>query len=366
MANLPVINAAGSAIYVKTSGAGTDGDPHIPSHIVDSIAAALPAGTNNIGDIDVLTVVGDSADLDSGVGADNHALVAVGLPASGGHVIGGTGANPFRVDPTASTVQPVSVASFYLTLDVVASIPNVPSVAVASFNVGVVGSMNVGNFPAVQPVSIASWYIGGNVVASTIGTIFAVVNTAAAGTQDCFVGGSVNVVGNVLASIPNVAQVAVASWFPGAGVVASVVGNPAVIASIAGVPSVLASLPNVAAVAVASFLPHVRPFTIGSQFSAIAHITASDNNVAAISAKGAGVYNYITGISVINAAASYGGAINLQDGTGTLFIGYAPPGGGFVRNFPAGLKPAANATVFLGVPVYSLDLYITVDGFQGS
>ena len=65
--------------------------------------------------IDVLTMpavvanlAGDDADLDSGAGTDNHDVVAIGLPASGGHVVGGTSTNPLRTDPTGTTTQPVS------------------------------------------------------------------------------------------------------------------------------------------------------------------------------------------------------------------------------------------------------------------
>ncbi len=58
--------------------------------------------------------VGDFADLDTDVGTDEHAVVAVGLPSAGGHVVGGTPANPFRVDPTGTTTQPVSTAALPL------------------------------------------------------------------------------------------------------------------------------------------------------------------------------------------------------------------------------------------------------------
>jgi len=75
------------------------------------VNAALPAGTNNIGKVDVATLPGDDADLDSGGGADNHSVVAIGLPKSGGHVVGGTSSDPIRTDPTGTTTQPVSVGN---------------------------------------------------------------------------------------------------------------------------------------------------------------------------------------------------------------------------------------------------------------
>jgi len=99
-----------------------------------SLGAALPAGTNNIGDVDVLTLpaipagnnnIGDvdvashpagsvagttatTKDYDTGAGTDTVLGVGFLLPASGGSVAGGTSTNPMRVDPTGTTTQPVS------------------------------------------------------------------------------------------------------------------------------------------------------------------------------------------------------------------------------------------------------------------
>lgn len=79
MANLLVKDGATVSKYLKTSGDGSDGDPHIPQHLetnsadiltaVEAVAGAvggtevqvdvvgaLPAGTNNIGDVDIATI----------------------------------------------------------------------------------------------------------------------------------------------------------------------------------------------------------------------------------------------------------------------------------------------------------------------
>lgn len=88
-----VVDGGGSPRYLKATGTGVDAaNAYVPHHNVDAIVGALPAGTNNVGDADILSLVGDSPDLDSGAGTDPHAGVAVLLPASGGHVVGGTGA----------------------------------------------------------------------------------------------------------------------------------------------------------------------------------------------------------------------------------------------------------------------------------
>lgn len=86
------------------------------------IGEALPAGTNNIGDVDVVSlppgsVAGTAAkivDYDPGVGTDLVAMFGIALPKSGGAVAGGTASDPVRVDPTGTTTQPISAASLPL------------------------------------------------------------------------------------------------------------------------------------------------------------------------------------------------------------------------------------------------------------
>jgi hypothetical protein len=90
-----------------------------------SIGSALPAGTNNIGDVDVLslpaaTVAGATVktlDYDTGGGTDTVPAFGVLLPASGGAVAGGTSTNPVRTDPTGTTAQPVTDNGGSLTVD---------------------------------------------------------------------------------------------------------------------------------------------------------------------------------------------------------------------------------------------------------
>ncbi len=99
-----------------------------------SVRDALPAGTNNIGDVDVLTLpslpagnnnIGDvdvaslpasslangnlvHLDYDTGAGTQNMPMVGLAIPASGGAIAGGTASAPLRIDPTGTTTQPVS------------------------------------------------------------------------------------------------------------------------------------------------------------------------------------------------------------------------------------------------------------------
>lgn len=66
--------------------------------------SALPAGS-----LAASTAV--TSDMDTGGGTQNVPLVGIGLPASGGAVVGGTFTNPVRMDPTGTTAQPVTVSS---------------------------------------------------------------------------------------------------------------------------------------------------------------------------------------------------------------------------------------------------------------
>jgi len=54
MSNYVFVDANGVTRYAKSTGAGTDGDPFVQSVAFD---AALPAGTNNIGDVDIASAL---------------------------------------------------------------------------------------------------------------------------------------------------------------------------------------------------------------------------------------------------------------------------------------------------------------------
>ena len=81
---------------------------------LDDIAA--PADSTKLGGLDssnnlrALKVF----DLDTGAGIDYNLGISLRLPAGGGSVVGGTTANPIKIDPTGTTTQPISVASLPL------------------------------------------------------------------------------------------------------------------------------------------------------------------------------------------------------------------------------------------------------------
>lgn len=100
------------------SGASTSALQTTGNTSLSTIAGAVSGSEMQVDIVTMPTVVvdfeGDTTDLDSGAGTDNHAVIAIGLPASGGHVVGGTSTNPLRTDPTGTTTQPVSAASLPL------------------------------------------------------------------------------------------------------------------------------------------------------------------------------------------------------------------------------------------------------------
>jgi hypothetical protein len=57
------------------------------------------------------------ADFDTGAGTDTVPMFGVALPKSGGAVAGGTSTDPFRVDPTGTTAQPITDNGGSLTVD---------------------------------------------------------------------------------------------------------------------------------------------------------------------------------------------------------------------------------------------------------
>jgi hypothetical protein len=110
VANLQVKDAQGDVIDVKATGAGSVGDPAVPHHIVDSIATALPAGTNNIGDVDIASALpaGDNniGNVDVVTAPGVYAEAATTDPANGVVILHRTSARGLR---PASDTDPLAV-----------------------------------------------------------------------------------------------------------------------------------------------------------------------------------------------------------------------------------------------------------------
>jgi hypothetical protein len=125
-----VLQEQGTARSVSGDVAHDDADSGAPVKIGGKGTAATPLAVDDGDRVDAsfdlqgrlrttatVDIAGDSADLDSGAGTDDHEVFAIGLPGAGGHVIGGTPADPLRTDPTGTTTQPVSDGGGSLTVD---------------------------------------------------------------------------------------------------------------------------------------------------------------------------------------------------------------------------------------------------------
>lgn len=119
------VSDAGGSLTIDGTVTIVDGGGSITIDGSVTIGTALPAGSNNIGDVDVVSLPAGSIaattaktfDLDSGAGTDTVAAFGIALPASGGAVVGGTATDPLRTDPTGTTTQPISDAGGSLTVD---------------------------------------------------------------------------------------------------------------------------------------------------------------------------------------------------------------------------------------------------------
>lgn len=111
MANIPVLDGGGDGKFLSASGAGSDVDPFVPIH---TVGTALPAGTNNIGDVDVLSIAAGE-NLVGLVGASD--IVVTVTPTldtnaygSGDLLFDSTEvANAVRVNGTCAVLQSVTI-----------------------------------------------------------------------------------------------------------------------------------------------------------------------------------------------------------------------------------------------------------------
>jgi len=138
------------------------------------------------------------------------------------------------------------IGTIFAVVNTAGAVANVVASVVGTPNVFVGGSVNVLGDIRASIIGVPS------MVASTIGTIFAVVNTAGAvanveasviGTPNIFVGGSVNVLGDVRASligVPSVVASVIGTIFAVHQSSLNILGD--VRASLIGVPSVVASV----------------------------------------------------------------------------------------------------------------------------
>jgi hypothetical protein len=118
-ASADVITVQGKSgmVALVTDGSGVTQPVSVASLPLPSGAATSASqstGNTSLSSIDGKLVTSKTDDYDTGAGTDTVQTIGIALPASGGHVVGGTSTNPLRTDPTGATTQPVSAASLPL------------------------------------------------------------------------------------------------------------------------------------------------------------------------------------------------------------------------------------------------------------
>lgn len=193
-------------------------------------AVNIQDGGNSITVDGTMGLTGDSSDLDSGAGTDDHETFAIGLPGAGGHVVGGTSTDPLRTDPTGTTTQPVSDAGGSLTVDVGTALPagtnaigklaansgvDIGDVTINNTTLGVAGPAADGAAVSGNPVRIAGKDGSGNtqdILTDTSGNMQIGVATALpAGSNNI---GDVDLASAIPAGTNNIGDVDLASSIP--------------------------------------------------------------------------------------------------------------------------------------------------------
>lgn len=90
------------------------------------------------------------------------------------------------------------------------------------------------------------------------------------------------------------------------------------------------------------------------------------SNTSVIAAQGSGVRIYVTQIIVTNSHASVNTWVNIKDGTTTIYSGYAySAGGGFVINFPVPLRLTANTALNAACETTGANVRVSASGYKG-
>jgi hypothetical protein len=400
--NVTVLDSTGAT---KTLKATDNASVYTPHHNVDSLPS-IPAGVQNIGDVDVLTVVGDNVDLDTDAGTDNHAGIAILLPGAGGHTVGGTAANPVNVALASVPSHAVTNAGTFAvqatlaaeTTKVIGTV-NVSSgqtvglaagtqaIGKLAANSGVdIGDVDVTSLPAIPAgsnligkVSIDQATANANEVVVKSGTLTAVTgitNALPAGTNAIgkLAANSGVDIGDVdvtsVAGMPTGANAAQVQGTVAAGGAAA--QNPVQIAAkgISTLPAVVdtGDVVNLTADLQGRAItkPHAPSGDAAYGCSAALTDTTSTNVISTDS--GANIKWYITDILVTNSHATVGTLVTIEDTAGspiTLWQGFAAAlGGGFACHFITPIPTSANVHIHAKCGTTGSNVYVCISAYK--
>jgi hypothetical protein len=387
--------------------------------IVD-IGAALPAGTNNIGDVDVLSVVpgtgatnlGKAIDTATG-GTDTGVLVLAtrddalsaltpvegdnvqlrtdangalwttvsGTVTVGSHAVTNAGTFAVQVDGQAlSAAQTVAGAVYNEDFGALTGDPGMAVLAVRrDADTSLVGADNdYANLQVNANGALKVEIFDGGDSHTVDGTV--TVTQATAANLNCTEASAASIATNTSNAATSLAILD--DWDNGASDGASVSGDVAHDTADAGEPVKIGAFAETAPsgrtpvadgdrtnlIAGADGVLIVRPYCgLEDIVSAVDTDTAGDST-SVISAPGAGIRLYITSVIVKNTHASTDAYIDIRDGTAGSVLATipAPAAGGAVVNFPVPLRLTANTACAVDPSAAVTTIITTVVGFKAA
>ena len=315
-----------------------------------SLAAALPAGTNNIGDVDVLTVPADpfgaNADAASATGSISAKLrfiASTGIPITGTVTVGShavTNAGTFAVQESGAALTALQLIDNLVLAEDAAHVSADPGVQMLAVRKATPANLS-GADGDYEPLQVSA----GRVWASA--------------TIDSALPAGSNTIGGVTG---NVAHDGVAS------------GNPVTIAGEARSTDRTAVADADVARIITTLLgktitqPYASPALTWNYAAASGGIT-NTTGVTAKAAAGAGVRNYVTMAQVINGHATVDTDVQIRDGaSGTvLWRGFAKAaGGGVSAKFDPPLRGSANTLLEIACGTTGSATYVNLQGYVSS
>lgn len=302
------------------------GDNNIGNVDVVSLPA-LPTGTNNIGDVDVLSLPA----LPAGTNAIGKLAVNDGVD------IGDVTLNNTSIAVTQSgTWDEVGIndSGNSITVDS----PQLPAALAANGGLKIEG---VASGVAV-PVSVAS--VPSHAV-TNIGTFAVQVSSLPASTN------TLEVVGDVAHGGSNA-------------------GNPVKTGNRARTIDIGAATNDLILDSISDKTGRtlVAPYAIPENYiSGLTAAITGTSDTAVIASPGASIKNYITQVLVTNSHATVGTVVELKSATTVLYRGYAAPaGGGFALTFPVPLVCAANEAFNAANVTTGSNTYVSATGYRGA
>ncbi len=358
-------------VYESSPSSVTDGDMGVVGitqtrSMKVAVSAALPAGTNNIGDVDVLTVPNDpfgaNADAASATGSISAKLrfiASTGIPVTGTVTVGShavTNTGTFVVQENGPALTALQLLDDAVKTDDAAFTPATDKVLMIGAQCDATGpdSVDEGDAGALRMTADRGLHVsvrdaagnnrGLNIDAS--GQLAVTVASLPAST------GTIEVVGDVAHD-------------------AAAAGNPVQTGgyatnNIEGVTQV-ASGDLTRTVHDLNGVQVVRPHTTLEELIS-ERVSNTDGNSTAFTnfaAGGSGVHNYVTQVSIWNSS-STDGFVDFRDGTAgaVKWTFPAPQTGGCTMSFDPPLKFADNTAVAFDVSAAISTVYISVNGFQ--